>query len=188
MEKFKFEPTQMQGLTLIHPFIVSDERGTFIKTYEKEIFLKHNIIFNNAEDIMSISKKGVIRGLHFQLKYPQDKLVRVVSGEVFDVVVDLRKDSDTFGKWQGFYLSATNKQMLYIPKGFAHGFLALSEDVRFCYRCGELYYPQYDCGINWKDENLNIEWPLERVKKTIVSAKDEGLMSFEDFCKEYKGL
>lgn len=188
MSKFEFEETQMQDLLLIHPFVASDKRGTFIKTYEKDIFSTYNIHLENAEDIMSISKKGVIRGLHFQFKYPQDKLVRVVSGEVFDVVVDLRKDSATYGKWKGFYLSSTNRHMLYIPKGFAHGFLALTDEVIFCYRCGEAYYPEYDSGINWADKRLEIQWPLEKVKDVIISEKDGKLMSFEMFCKEYGGI
>jgi dTDP-4-dehydrorhamnose 3,5-epimerase len=188
MEKFKFAKTNIKDLILIDPFIVEDDRGTFIKTYEQQIFKKNNILLGNAEDIMSISKKGVLRGMHFQIQHPQDKLVRVVSGEAFDVAVDLRKDSKTYGKWQGFYLSGENKKMLYIPKGFAHGFLAVSEEVVFCYRCGEKYYPELDSGIVWDDEDISIEWPLNRVNEIITSEKDKKLMNFKTFHQNYDGL
>lgn len=188
MQKFKFEKTSIEGLTLIHPLIIEDERGVFIKTYEREIFKKNNILLDNAEDIMSISKKGVLRGMHFQTKYSQDKLIRVMSGEVFDVAVDLRKNSKTYGKWQGVYLSGENKKMIYIPKGFAHGFLALSEDVVFYYRCGDKYYPEFDTGIVWNDPDIAIGWPLNKVNQVIISEKDKELMHFKTFCENYEGL
>lgn len=188
MQKFKFEKTNIEDLMLISPFVIEDERGVFIKTYEQQIFKENNICFNNAEDIMSISKSGVLRGMHFQTQNPQDKLVRVVLGEVFDVAVDLRRNSKTYGQWQGFYLSDKNKNMLYIPKGFAHGFLTLSKEAIFCYRCGERYFPEFDSGIKWNDEDIAIQWPLNRVEQIIISEKDKALMQFKTFDENYKGL
>lgn len=188
MKSFRFENTSIEGLKLIYPFFAPDERGYFMKTYERGIFKENGIDMGNAEDMTSYSKKGVLRGLHFQTKYSQDKLIRVYRGEVYDVAVDLRKDSPTFGKWEGFYLSGENRLGLYIPNGFAHGYLALSDEVIFSYRCGQLYYPDFDTGIRWNDEVLKVAWPLERVEEIIVSEKDSKLQSFNDFEKELRGL
>ena len=127
ISKFAFEKTEIDNLIVIHPFIAEDERGFFMKTYEKHIFEEHGIFLENAEDMTSFSHKGVLRGLHFQINFPQDKLVRVVSGEVFDVAVDLREGSKTYGQWYGVLLSAENKKQFFIPKDFAHGFLVLSD-------------------------------------------------------------
>lgn len=188
IEKFQFEKTDIDGLQLIHPFVAYDERGFFMKTYEREIFREHGIEFENAEDMTSCSKKGVLRGLHFQTQHSQDKLVRVVHGEVWDVAVDLRKDSQTYGMWRGFYLSDENKLSLYIPSGFAHGFLALTDEVLFSYRCGKLYYPNFDTGIRWDDETLQVKWPLERIEQLIISDKDQKLQSFQEFSERIGGL
>lgn len=188
VEPFKFEQTDIKGLQIIHPFVAYDERGAFIKNYERRIFEEHGIFLENAEDITSYSKKGVLRGVHFQTRHSQDKLIRVLHGKVWDVAVDLRKESETYGQWRGFYLSEENKQSLYIPKGFAHGFLALTEDVIFSYRCGELYYPDADSGIVWNDETLRIDWPTDQTDCLIISPKDRSLQSFKEFDEKYKGL
>jgi dTDP-4-dehydrorhamnose 3,5-epimerase len=185
---FRFEKTSIDGLQVIYPFIAYDERGFFMKTYEQRIFKEHGIEFDNAEDMVSYSHKGVLRGMHFQTEHSQDKLIRVLHGEIWDVAVDLRKDSKTFGKWEGFYLSEENKAALYIPSGFAHGFLALTDDVLFTYRCGELYYPNVDSGIIWNDSTLQVDWPLDRVEKVILSEKDKKLQTFEQFLKNSGGF
>lgn len=186
--KFEFEKTGIEGLQIIHPFIVCDERGYFMKTFEASEFKKHGIEFENAEDITSFSHKGVLRGVHFQTRHSQEKLVRVLHGEAWDVAVDLRENSPTYGEWRGFYLSEENKLSVYIPSGFAHGFLALSDDVIFSYRCGHLYEPLYDTGILWNDKDLGIDWPLDKVDKLIISEKDQKLQSFQNFQRNYGGF
>lgn len=188
IENFSFEKTEIEGLQIIHPFVAYDERGFFMKTFEQRLFKENGIELGNAEDMTSYSHKGVLRGLHFQTKHSQDKLIRVLHGEVWDVAVDLRVGSTTYGEWKGFYLSGENKLSVYIPSGFAHGFLALSEDVIFSYRCGQGYYPDYDTGIRWNDETLKVEWPLERVEKMIISEKDSKLQSFAEFKEGYTGI
>lgn len=188
MEDFKFENTSIAGLKLIYPFFAPDERGYFMKTYERNIFMENGIDMGNAEDMTSYSKRGVLRGLHFQTKYSQDKLIRVYYGEVYDVAVDLRKDSPTFGKWEGFYLSGKNKLGLYIPSGFAHGYLALTEEVIFSYRCGQPYAPSYDSGIVWNDKDLGVEWPIDNEQNLIISSKDQGLQTFSEFKIKSKGF
>lgn len=188
MELFKFDSTTMDGLTLIHPFFAPDERGYFMKTYECEIFKKNGINMGNAEDMTSYSKKGVLRGLHFQTKYSQDKLIRVYYGEVYDVAVDLRKESPTFGQWEGFLLSGQNKLGLYIPSGFAHGYLALTDEVIFSYRCGQPYAPNYDSGIIWNDRDLGIEWPIKNTDNLIISSKDQKLQTFSEFKAQSEGF
>jgi dTDP-4-dehydrorhamnose 3,5-epimerase len=187
-EKFRFEETRIKGLQVIHSLAAYDERGFNMKTFEQNIFQEHGIELGNAEDMISYSRKGVLRGVHFQTKYSQDKLIRVLKGEVWDVAVDLRKGSETYGKWQSFCLSDENKLSVYIPQGFAHGFLVLSEDALFSYRFGQGYYPDYDSGIRWNDESLNIAWPLDRVEDVIISEKDKKLQTFAEFEKIYGGL
>lgn len=186
-QKFEIEDTEFDGLKIIHPFISYDNRGFFMKTYEREIFAAHGIILNNDEDITTSSKKNVIRGMHFQVKYPQNKYITVSIGTIYDVVIDLRKSSKTFGKWKGIELSDENKLGFYIPSGFAHGFLAVSELVKFHYRCGGKYMPVYDCGIRWDDPDIGIDW--QHLKgKPIISKRDNELMSFQEFCKIYQGI
>ena len=188
MGMFCFKNTQIKGLKLIIPFFSSDNRGFFTKCYERELFLKNGIDMNPYEELRSFSRKGVVRGLHFQRKHSQDKLIQVLNGSVYDVVVDLRYNSSTFGKWQSFYLSSENRNMLYIPKGFAHGFLSLEDNTLFNYLCGEKYYPEYDSGIVWNDDTLKIEWPLKKVDEIIVSERDLNLQSFKEFIDSYKSL
>ena len=186
-QQFGVENTEIEGLKIIHPFVVYDDRGYFMKTYEKDFFAANGIILENYEDMLTCSKKGVIRGLHFQTIRPQDKYIMVYVGKIYDVVVDLRKGSKTFGKWKGIELSEENKLGLYIPRGFAHGFMALSEQVKFQYRCGEKYMPNADSGIRWDDPDIGVQW---RTLETdpIISERDKKLMSFANFCNVYGGL
>ena len=128
-----------------------------------------------------LSRYGVLRGLHFQISYPQDKLVRVVNGEVFDVAVDLREGSKTFGKWYGVVLSAENKKQFFIPKGFAHGFLVLSENAEFTYKCSDFYHPNDEGGLIWNDKDINVEWPIPEGMELIFSDKDQKWGSFEEY-------
>lgn len=186
-QKFKIEDTEFEGLKIIHPFVAYDERGFFMKTYEREFFASHGIVLNNAEDMISYSRKNVIRGMHFQTKNPQDKYITVSVGTIYDVVVDLRKGSETFGKWKGIELSEENKLGFYIPAGFAHGFLAVSEAVKFHYRCGQKYEPDYDSGIRWDDPDIGIDWKYLK-EEPIISERDKGQMSFQEFCEKYQGL
>lgn len=164
------------GLKVIEPAVFGDERGYFMETYNYNDFKEAGIDGDFVQDNQSASKKGVLRGLHFQINYPQDKLVRVVSGEVFDVAVDLREGSETFGKWFGVILSAENKKQFFIPKGFAHGFVVLSDNAEFCYKVTDFYHPNDEGGILWKDEKIGIDWPLPQgmtEKDLIMSDKDK---------------
>ena len=175
MQKLEFHSTFIDHLTLITPFLAPDNRGYLSKPFEKSIFAAHGIDLSPWEELRSCSKKGVLRGLHFQRRHSQDKLVQVLCGAAYDVAVDMRKDSPTFGKWEGFYLTAENRQILYIPKGFAHGFLALKDDTLFSYLCGDRYDPESDGGIRWDDPHLAVSWPLDRVEHLIISDKDAAL-------------
>lgn len=187
MEAFQFHAASLPGLTVISPFYASDQRGWFQKTYEHRDFTAHNISFVPSEAFYTHSKKGTVRGLHLQWRNCQDKLVQVLHGAVFDVAVDLRKDSPTFGNWEGFYLNAENRQMLYIPKGFAHGFLALEENTLFSYLCSEQYDPKSDGGIIWNDPQLKIQWPLDHVEQIVLSDKDRALPTFDQFLRKNDG-
>lgn len=188
MNPFEFLQTSLEELTLITPFFAPDARGYLSKPFEKSIFAEHGIELTPWEELRSCSQRGVLRGLHFQRRHSQDKLVQVLYGAVYDVAVDLRKGSETFGKWEGFYLTAENRQMLYIPKGFAHGFLALEEDTLFSYLCGDRYDPESDGGIRWNDPELAIDWPLERAERLIVSDKDAALPTLAEFIQVYGAL
>jgi len=188
METFSFQQTSIEGLVQITPFFVSDERGYFSKSFEQSIFSAYGIDLYPWEEFRSCSKRGVLRGLHFQRCHSQDKLVQVLQGTLFDVAVDLRESSPTFGKWEGFELSAENRRMLYIPKGFAHGFLALEESTLFSYLCGDRYDPESDGGIRWDDPDLSICWPLKRVEKVIVSTKDAALPTLAEALSTYRPL
>lgn len=188
MPDIEFQTTSISGLTLIAPMCVPDVRGYLSKPFEKSIFAAHGIELSPWEELRSCSRKGVLRGLHFQRRHSQDKLVQVLHGAVYDVAVDLREGSETFGQWEGFYLTAENKQMLYIPKGFAHGFLALEENTLFSYLCGDQYDPASDGGILCSDPQLSIPWPLDCVGKVILSDKDAALPSLAAFKEQYGGL
>lgn len=150
---------EMEGLCVITPTVHGDERGYFMETYNESDMKEAGLNLVFVQDNQSSSSKGVLRGLHYQKNYPQGKLVRVIRGSVFDVAVDLRKGSKTFGKWYGIILSEENKKQFYIPKGFAHGYLVLSEWAEFCYKCTDFYHPGDDGGLTWNDPDIGIEWP-----------------------------
>ena len=161
------------GLKVIEPTVFGDARGYFMETYNYNDFKEAGIDCEFVQDNQSASKKGVLRGLHFQINYPQDKLVRVVSGEVFDVAVDLREGSPTYGQWYGVLLSAENKKQFFIPKNFAHGFIVLSDYAEFAYKCTDFYHPNDEGGMAWNDPEIEIEWP-EVVGEYKGSASAEG--------------
>lgn len=162
--------TAIADVLLLEPRVFADERGFFLESYNKRELAELGVEADFVQDNHSRSVRGVLRGLHYQIRQPQGKLVRVVSGEVFDVAVDLRRSSPTFGKWVGFHLSAENKRMLWIPPGFAHGFLVLSEFADFLYKTTDYYAPQYERSILWNDPDLGVAWPLS--VEPILSAKD----------------
>lgn len=172
MNKFNFIQTEIDGLTVIEPQVFGDDRGYFMETYNYKDFSEAGFDMIFVQDNHSKSRQGVLRGLHFQKKNPQGKLVRVVKGEVFDVGVDLRKNSKTFGQWKGLVLNEENKKELYIPEGFAHGFLVLSETAEFIYKCTRFYDPSDEGGIMWNDPDIGIEWPINDLK-IILSEKDK---------------
>ena len=184
MGKFNFIKTAIDGMFIIEPTVFGDERGYFLETYHYEEFKAAGIDANFVQDNQSKSKKGVLRGLHFQTKNPQGKLVRVISGEVFDVGVDLREGSPTFGKWVGDTLSAENKRQLYIPEGFAHGFLVLSEEAEFVYKCTNFYDPKNEGGIIYNDPDINISWPISDDMTILLSSKDQLLPTFNEYAKK----
>lgn len=181
MNSFNFQKTKIDGLILITPPIARDERGHFSKTFEVKLFSSNEINLSVAEELESSSSCNTLRGLHFQWEHSQDKLVRVLSGEIYDVAVDLRSDSKTFGKWESFYLSAENGTMLYIPKGFAHGFLAMQENTTLHYLCGDQYDPVHEDGIIWNDPELSIPWPLICGKPPKMSRRDRTFQTFTQF-------
>lgn len=172
MGKITVETTPIEGLRVITPTVFGDNRGYFMETYNIADFKEAGIDCEFVQDNQSASKRGVIRGLHFQIEYPQDKLVRVIRGEVFDVAVDLRKGSKTYGQWYGVRLSEENKKMFFIPKNFAHGFLVLSDYAEFTYKCTELYHPNDEGGIIYNDPDIAIKWPADGME-LIFSEKDK---------------
>ena len=159
MSSFNFINTSIKGVTVIEPKVFGDDRGYFLETYQKDIFASAGLDYDFVQSNLSKSHKGVLRGLHFQTRKPQAKLVRVVEGEVYDVAVDLRKDSPTYGKYVGVTLSSEKHNMFMIPKGFAHGFLVLSETALFEYQVDDVYDPGFEGGIPWDDDMVNIVWP-----------------------------
>lgn len=188
MTKFKKVETGIDGLVVIEPTVFGDQRGFFMETYNKNDFASIGLTMEFVQDNHSKSRKGVLRGLHFQSKLPQGKLVRVTRGSVWDVAVDLRHNSSTFGKWYGVLLSEKNKKIFYIPEGFAHGFLTLEEDTEFLYKCTNIYYPEFDNGIAYNDKDLNIAWPFEEYgidsSQLMLSDKDKNLLTL----KQYKRI
>ncbi len=175
MSNFTFTETFIKDCFVVEPKVFGDDRGFFMETYNKKAFEEAGYTMEFVQDNHSKSKQGVLRGLHFQKTKPQGKLVRVISGEVFDVAVDLRKGSETYGKWFGLYLNAENKRQLYVPEGFAHGFLVTSEYAEFCYKCTDFYDPSDEGGLIWNDETIGIEWPLDIVEEVLLSEKDKNL-------------
>ena len=159
MGKFKRTDTSIDGVCIIEPTVFGDERGYFMETYEKTDFEEIGINGEFVQDNQSRSKKGVLRGLHFQREHSQAKIVRCIKGEVFDVAVDLRPGSKTYGKWEGVILSEENKKMFYIPRGFAHGFLVLSDIAEFCYKVDNIYDHEHEGGLQWNDKDVNVQWP-----------------------------
>ena len=149
----------IEGLCVITPAVHGDNRGYFMETYSQRDMEENGIYINFVQDNQSMSVKGVLRGLHFQKNFPQTKLVRVIKGSVFDVAVDLRKDSKTFGKWYGIELTEENKKQFLIPRGFAHGFLVLSDTAEFCYKCDDFYHANDEGGLAWNDPGIGVEWP-----------------------------
>ena len=176
-----FEPLPLEGLILIKPQVFADKRGFFLERYNKKLFKENGIDVDFVQDNHSRSSKGVLRGLHFQKPpFAQDKLVWVANGEVLDVVVDIRSDSPSFGKWQSQKLSETNKYMLFIPKGFAHGFLTLTKTADFFYKVSNFYSKEHDDGILWNDSDIGIDW---KIKNPIISEKDKKLKKLKDLGK-----
>lgn len=180
MQKFSFHPTKFEGLLLIKPFVSKDNRGAFIKDYSLDVFKQNGLDYELKEVFYTESLKGVIRAIHFQSNHQQAKLVRCVSGKIFDVVVDLRPDSKTYGDYEVFELSGENKDQILIPEYFGHGYLVL-EDSIVSYKCAEKFYPEDDDGIRWNDTDLHIAWPLDQVDQIILSEKDEQLQSFKEY-------
>ena len=173
MGKFTFEKTPIKDLVVVSPTVFGDHRGYFMETYQREEFAAGGITATFVQDNESCSSRGVLRGMHFQKTNPQGKLVRVIEGEVFDVAVDLRGDSETYGQWYGVTLSAENKKQFYVPEGFAHGFLVLSERATFVYKCTRLYDPTDEGGLAYDDPGVGIEWPVTPDMELKLSDKDK---------------
>ena len=177
MGKIKVTECPLKGMRIIEPTVYGDERGYFYESYNQNDMKEAGFDEVFVQDNQSMSKRGVLRGLHYQKQFPQDKLVRVIKGEVFDVGVDLRADSETYGKWFGVILSAENKKQLFLPKGFAHGFLVLSDEAEFCYKCTDFYHPGDEGGLAWNDPEIGIQWPQ-------VSGIYQGTASAEGYTLE----
>jgi dTDP-4-dehydrorhamnose 3,5-epimerase len=177
----KFIKTDLPEVIVIEPNVFGDNRGYFLETYRKDLFFQNGIKVDFIQDNFSFSKKNILRGIHFQEEpYSQDKLVRLVEGEVFDVAVDLRRNSPNFGKWVAEHISEENKKMMFVPKGFGHGFCVISEQVKFEYKCSAYYNPESERTILWDDPTLSIKWPITN---PILSNKDEIAPTFKDFFK-----
>lgn len=189
MGNFNFIKTKIRDLYIIEPKVFGDNRGYFMESYNKNAFFQAGLTMEFVQDNESKSSKGVLRGLHFQTKHTQGKLVRVTKGEVFDVAVDLRKGSPTYGQWEGVLLTAENKRQFYVPEGFAHGFLVVSEEAIFNYKCTDFYAPEYDSGLLWNDPEVGIEWPLDGIDEILLSEKDKAQKTLKelDLPFEYKG-
>lgn len=183
MGKITVTPCDIEGLYVIEPTVFKDERGYFVETYNQNDMKEAGLDMVFVQDNQSMSTRGVLRGLHFQKQFPQGKLVRVVRGKVFDVAVDLRSDSKTYGKWFGVELSAENMKQFYIPEGFAHGFLVLSDEAEFCYKCTDFYHPGDEGGLAWDDPEIGVEWPLEEGVDLIISEKDQKWKGLKDTFK-----
>jgi len=190
IQRFEFRETEIPGLIAVTPFNADDVRGCFTKDYSKEVFEANGITHDLAEVFYTTSYKGVIRALHFQRVKQQPKLVRCIHGHVWDVVVDLRKDSPSFKKWLAFDLTGENRQEVLIPAGCAHGYLVL-EDSIVSYKCGEKFYGEYDDGIMWNDPDIGVQWPLELIggeEKLILADKDKNLQTFAQLMEHYESF
>ena len=190
IQKFEFHETKISGLIQVTPFNAEDIRGCFTKDYSKEVFEANGIRHDLAEVFYTTSYKGVIRALHFQRVKQQPKLVRCIWGHVWDVVVDLRKDSPTFKEWLAFDLIGEKHNEILVPAGCAHGYLVL-EDSIVSYKCGEKFYGEYDDGIMWNDSDIEVAWPLERIggqENLIIADKDKNLQTFAEFMEKYGGF
>lgn len=173
MGKITVETTHIEGLKIITPTVFGDNRGYFMETYNYNDFKEAGIDQVFVQDNQSASRRGVLRGMHFQKEFPQDKLVRVIKGEVFDCVIDMRKGSPTYGQWHGVILSEENKKQFFIPKNFAHGFLVLSDYAEFCYKCTDFYHPNDEGGVAFDDPGVGISWPIADDMELIMSDKDQ---------------
>ena len=185
MGKLIVETCEIEGLKVITPEVREDARGYFMETYQYNDFKAAGIPEVFVQDNQSASRRGVIRGLHFQIEHPQDKLVRVIKGEVFDVAVDLRKGSKTFGKWFGVRLSEQNKKQFFVPKNFAHGFLVLSDYAEFCYKCTDFYHPGDEGGLAYNDPDIGVEWPITEDMELIFSDRDTKWKGIREYKKEH---
>ena len=183
MGQITVESCGIEGLKVITPKVFGDERGYFMETYNYNDFKGAGIDRVFVQDNQSSSGKGVLRGLHFQIEHPQAKLVRVVRGEVFDVAVDLREGSATFGQWHGVVLSAENRKQFYIPEGFAHGYLVLSDYAEFCYKCTDFYHPGDEGGLRWNDPDLGIDWPVPEGVELNINERDRNWSGIKDYKK-----
>lgn len=183
MGKLTVETCEIEGLKVITPQVLEDARGYFMETYQYEDFKAAGIDQIFVQDNQSASVKGVLRGLHFQIQYPQDKLVRVLKGEVYDVAVDIRPGSKTYGKYFGVRLSAENKKQFFIPKNFAHGFLVLSDMAEFAYKCTDFYHPNDEGGLKFDDPDIGVEWPITPDTKLIMSDKDTKWGGIKEYVK-----
>jgi len=172
--------TNIPEVKIIEPKVFGDDRGFFLETFRMDWFKKECADVNFVQDNHSKSRQGILRGLHYQMQKTQGKLVRVVSGEVFDVAVDMRKNSPTYGKWVGVFLSEENKRQLWVPAGFAHGFYVTSESAEFVYKCTDYYHPESEISVKYNDAELGIEWPLVNGEKPLLSSKDESGLAFVD--------
>ena len=186
MGKITVETCHIEGLKVITPTVFGDSRGYFMETYNYNDYKAASIPEIFVQDNQSASKKGVLRGLHFQKEFPQDKLVRAIRGEVFDVAVDLREGSATFGQWFGVLLSEENKKQFFIPKGLAHGFLVLSDYAEFAYKCTDFYHPNDEGGLIYNDPEIGVEWPIPEGMELIMSEKDTKWGGLKEYVESKK--
>lgn len=189
IQKWDFQELDLKGSYLIKPFFASDERGGLIKDYNIDVFKEHGVNHELKEVFYTLSKRGVIRATHFQLIKQQAKLVRCISGHVYDVIVDLRPDSLTYGQWRGFHLTGENMNSLYVPEYFGHGYLVIDDSI-VSYKAGEVFYGEGDSGIMYNDSDIGIEWPFELIggkENLIISEKDKKLMSFKEYTQRIVG-
>ena len=180
MDRFKIVETDFEGVYIIEPTVHSDNRGYFIKTFDDEEFKKKGIDLDFVQEDQSCSAKGVLRGLHFQISHPQAKLLRVLRGRIFDVGVDLRSDSKTYGKWIGVELSHENQRQFFLPRGFAHGFLSLEDNSIILYKVDDIHYPDDEGGLIYNDSDVNIDWPFDEVDNITMKEKDKTWKSLKE--------